>query len=261
MIEITLLRHAFPEPNGLFIERPHGHSDYTLLHFFQGMKLFYKGKIIETNPGAVIIFNKGTPQFFENQNPIVHNWIHFKGEIEPLLNQNGLRLDTLYYPQNPAFITELTYEMEAEFYGSFKNKAELLDIKFQELIIRLGRAIKGQSTPCLEDTVRRKFQSLRGTVFLNLHEKWTTERMAEFVGFSPSRFYSIYKSIYNISPTNDLINARINNAKYMLYYEKKTVSEVALKLGYENTTHFIRQFKSKTGLSPTGYRKSKKSDS
>lgn len=77
--------------------------------------------------------------------------------------------------------------------------------------------------------------------------------MAKETGFSTSRFYGIYKSIYGISPNADLINARIEAAKKMLLYEKKKVQDIAGILGYDNTTHFIRQFKQNTGYSPTMY--------
>ncbi len=256
MIKFSSLRHAFPENNGLLIERENGLEEYTFLHFFQSVRIYYKGEIIETCPGAVIIYNKGTPQYFEINSPLVHNWMHFSGNIYPILKENGLEFDTIYYPENSGFITELVYELEAEFYGNHKNKDNLLQIKFQELIIKLGRAVSGDSIPYFGKGVKEKFQLLRGKMFFSLDEKWTTERMANEVGFSTSRFYVLYKSIFNITPTEDLINARISKAKNMLYFEKKNVKEIASSLGYENTTHFIRQFKAKTGLTPTSYRKS-----
>jgi len=257
MIELTELRHAYPESGRFYIDRKDGHKNYTFLHFFNSMKIMYNGELIETAPGAVIIYDIGTPQYFESQSDIVHDWIHFKGNVTPLLESTGIKLNTIYYPQNAAFITEITKELEAEFYGNFTNKENIIRFKFQELFIKLGREISGENTPCFDWETQDKFRYLRGQMLSSLNKKWCSEEMSKAVGFSQSRFFNIYKSIYGISPTADLINARINRAKNILSFEKTSIEKIASLLGYENTTHFIRQFKSKTGMSPGEYRKKK----
>ncbi len=258
-VNITLLRHAYPEANGLTIDRPNGHGDYTFLHFFQSVDILIGGKKVKTNPGAIIIYDKTTPQYFHIKEPLVHNWIHMTGNLPEMLNKYDLSLDTLYYSENSAFITELVYELEAELYGKRSGREELIQLKLEELIIKLSRSVHGQSIPILNDDSKKKFQLLRSEMLSKLSHHFKTSEMASKVGFSESRFYRIYQSLYGISPTEDLINARIEKAKNMLFYEKLSVSETAEALGYENITHFIRQFKSKTKFSPTEYRKSQNS--
>ena len=121
--------------------------------------------------------------------------------------------------------------------------------------MKLERAVSGETEPEFDVETNEKFRYLRGKMFASLQEKWPVERMAREVGFSESRFYSIYKSIYGITPTADLIEARVNSAKNMLLFGEKKVEEIAYMLGYDNTTHFIRQFKKQTGYSPAAYRK------
>lgn len=257
MVELTELRHAYPELGRFYIDRKDGHKNYTFLHFFNSMKIVYKGELIETAPGAVIIYDIGTPQYFESNSDIIHDWIHFKGDITPLLNCTNLKLDTIYYPKNTSFITAITKELETEFYSNYANKDKITEIKFRELFIKLGREISGENVPDFDRHTQEKFRYLRGKIFTSLDEKWTSDRMAKEVGYSQSRFFNIYKSIYGVSPTADLINARINRAKNILSFQQTSIEEISQLLGYENTTHFIRQFKSRTGLSPNEYRKQK----
>ena len=252
---IDSLRHAFPEPEGFCIDRPLGPRNYTFLHFLQSMELNLNGENVITLPNAVIIYDKTTPQYFKAHEPILHNWMHLKDGFEEYMNKYGLEFDIIYYPENPVFITEIMYEMEYEFYGNRSNGNELLNLKLEELMIKLARALTKESIPALSFETKARFQSLRTKMLSFLNKHWTTEEMAEFVGFSKSHFYHTYKSIYGISPTNDIINARIESAEQLLLYDKKGISEIAELLGYENTTHFIRQFKSKTGFSPSEYRK------
>ncbi len=257
MITITSVRHAYPEPYGLQINRPSGLNEYTFLHFFQSVEIMYKGQITKTHPHAVIIYDKTTPQFFKIHQPLIHNWIHFTGDMEELLKSCNLKFDEIYYPANPSFITELVYEMELECYYNRSNHRELSALKFSELLIKLSRSINGETFANLSIDVKQDFQSLRRKMFSNLSEHRSIQDMAKEIGLSQSHFFKIYKQIYGVSPTCDLINARIEKAKQLLLLEKKTVNEVAEMLGYVNLTHFIRQFKSKTNLSPTEYRRFK----
>ena len=79
--------------------------------------------------------------------------------------------------------------------------------------------------------------------------------MAKKVNLSESHFFVLYKKFYGITPVADLINARINNAKNMLLFKNMLIDDIASELGYNNTTHFIRQFKSFVGITPSQYRK------
>jgi len=74
-------------------------------------------------------------------------------------------------------------------------------------------------------------------------------------GLSESRFFSLYKRIFGISPTLDLINAKITAAKNLLLSTDEKIEAISHALGYDNVTHFIRQFKSRVGKSPSAYRK------
>ena len=51
------------------------------------------------------------------------------------------------------------------------------------------------------------------------------------------------------------IRARIDAAKNALAFTDQPVARIAENLGYNNLTHFIRQFKALTGVSPSVYRK------
>ena len=261
MITVTNIRHAYPESDGFKINRKNGLKEFTFLHFLNSVKILYNGKLQQTAPGAVIIFNQDTPQYFESIGSLVHNWMHFTGDPGSIMEMSGLKTDTVYYPDGTDFITAIAKEMETEFFSSHENKNYMLQLKFEELIIKIGRRISGASVPEFSTETSEKFRYLRGKMFSCLQEKWTVERMASEVGYSVPRFLSIYKSIYGISPAADLINVRIDNAKNMLCYQKKSVKEISAALGYDNLTHFIRQFHSRTGVSPCKYRKNNSSSS
>lgn len=258
MINITQIRHAWPENGGFVTDRKNGHENYTFMHFFGSIDIAVKGKLIRTKPHACIIYNIGEPQFYKSDVRFVHDWMHLSGDFDRLLKECGLETERLYYPQNPIFITDIVKEMEREYFFAKSNKELLLQTKTQELFIKLSRACFEQTDENIGGDTAERFQNLREQMFANLSYQWSTEQMAELVSLSKSRFYSVYKSIYGNSPTDDLIRARIDYAKNALISGGETVSQISERLGYNNTTHFIRQFKAFTGYSPSQYRKSQR---
>lgn len=252
MLNVTDIRHAWPESAGFFINRTNGHPEYTFLHFFNSVTLEYNGVTVKTQPHAVILFSPGTPQLFMSNEPLLHDWMHFTLSA-PF--DFGFPTDTLCYPSHSEFITDAVRELEAEFFDSRPRSREYMEIKARELFLKLSREIDSNGEMGINLETKEKLRYLRGHMFSHLRESWTVERMAEELGLSQSRFFTVYKSFYGISPVSDLIRARMNSAKNMLLYSERRIEEIAVLLGYHNVTHFIRQFKKENGVSPSAYRK------
>lgn len=252
MINITDIRHAWPEPAGFLLNRTNGHPEYTFLHFFNSVSIEYRGNIIKTQPHAVILFDINTPQLFESKEPLVHDWMHFTLSSP---YDFGISPDTIYYPTCTELITEMVRELEAEFFDSRPHRREYMEIKVKELFLKLSRDIESNGETGINHETKEELRYLRGHMFSHLGENWTVKRMAEEIGLSQSRFFTVYKSFYGISPVSDLICARMNSAKNMLLYSKRRIEEIAVHLGYQNVTYFIRQFKKENGMSPSAFRK------
>lgn len=260
MLEVTQLRHAWPEKAVFDLERKKGRQDYTFLHFFNSVEILVDGKMVETLPHACIMFNIGTPQRFISRQPLTHDWIHFSGDMDSHFLAHGLEYDRLYYPSDAGFITEIVKEMEYESYSGLCGQKPLMLAKTDELFIKLYRACTQEYVLPVDASTDERFRLLRGEMFSNLKLSWTVEMMAQRVGLSKSRFYTIYKSIYGETPVDSLIRARIDSAKNALLFSDASISEISDNLGYANLTHFMRQFKSVTGCSPKKYRISGESE-
>lgn len=252
MLNITDIRHAWPEQAGFFLNRPKGHPEYTLLHFFNSVTIEHNGVTVKTQPHAVILFKPGTPQLFVSEEPLLHDWMHFTLS-SPF--DFGILTDTVYYPSHTEFITDTVRELEAEFFDSRPHRREYMDVKVRELFLKLSREIDSNGETGINRETKEKLRYLRGHMFSRLSENWTVERMAEETGLSQSRFFTVYKSFYGISPVSDLIRARMNSARNMLLYSERRIEDIAVHLGYQNVTHFIRQFKKENGISPSAFRK------
>lgn len=259
-MQIHRIRHDWPEKAGFLISRPNGHSQFTFLHFTTPVTIQINKKIIHARPGACIFYAPKTPQWFYSEEMLIHNWMHTSSDLIELLKTYSIQENTLYYPNNPAFISELFRKIELEFFSDNPSKETLIECYIHEFIICFSRAVSsGTTMPTVSRSDQIKFQQIRHEILSHPDIKWTVAQMAALANLSVSRFHAQYKAIFGSSPVQDLIAARISYAKSILLSDDTlTLPVIAEKLGYNDQFHFIRQFKSVTGLTPGEYRKNNK---
>lgn len=79
---------------------------------------------------------------------------------------------------------------------------------------------------------------------------------ANLSGRSVSAFNREFKRQFNVAPSNWLIERRLEAAHELLVTTQMQVTEIALEVGYDNTSHFISKFKSRYGVTPKKLQKS-----
>lgn len=80
--------------------------------------------------------------------------------------------------------------------------------------------------------------------------------LAEKVGMSRSSLQRKLKSITGLTPLEYIKKVKMKHAKLLLEDHSRTVSEVALTLGYFNRKHFSNCFKEEYGMNPGEYQQS-----
>ncbi len=81
-----------------------------------------------------------------------------------------------------------------------------------------------------------------------------TGDLAERYDISPKYFRSLFKKIYNTTPTQCLISIRLQSAVKLLTETTLTISDIAEMSGFGDVYYFSKLFKSKFGCSPKEYR-------
>lgn len=82
----------------------------------------------------------------------------------------------------------------------------------------------------------------------------SVREMAAAVGYTPQHLARIFRKFRGESPKDFVIRTRVERAKSLLA-STLSVERVAELLGYSDVYFFSRQFKSRTGSSPTAWRK------
>ena len=73
-------------------------------------------------------------------------------------------------------------------------------------------------------------------------------------GYSKNHIINMFKSQLGATPSQYVIQVRVNAAKQMLLYSDMSVAAIGQYLGYKDTAYFSRQFKAVTGYPPLQYR-------
>lgn len=98
----------------------------------------------------------------------------------------------------------------------------------------------------------RKIESIIHFMSENYTEKLTLQNLADHIHMSPTYMESTFKKVTGKSPINYLVNIHIQKAKEFLH-DGHTVSETALKVGFNDIFYFSKCFKNHEGISPSKF--------
>ncbi|MEO2019571.1 MAG: AraC family transcriptional regulator [Fuerstiella sp.] len=79
--------------------------------------------------------------------------------------------------------------------------------------------------------------------------------LAEKANLSSSQLHREFSRCFGITPNHYIREVRIGVARHLLESDQLTMAEIATQCGFYDQSHFSRQFKTSTGLSPLQYRK------
>lgn len=89
----------------------------------------------------------------------------------------------------------------------------------------------------------------------NYMKPLTLEKVAEFIGYSPSYFSKVFKLETGITFRNYLNQLRIEKSKSLLLSSSASISEICSTVAFEDQSYFCKVFKKFVGVTPDRYRK------
>ena len=105
-------------------------------------------------------------------------------------------------------------------------------------------------------------QEYMQTLLTFIHENYMVDinlkNISESAHVSQSECCRLFKNLLNTSPYEYLINYRINKSIDLLKETNMSITEIATKVGFNDSSHFIQIFKKRTYKTPKKYRNSKK---
>lgn len=259
MLDIVKIGENTAHDYTFSVDRPQGHPVYLLLLVKTEARFFIEGSWKHTPAGTAMLFKPGQRHLYApliKEEPYtkefpayIDDWAHITS-TSPLMPGNFL----YGYPvvlHNPDDYYNLFHLVNNEFYGVSPHKSQIIESLINTLLLKILDECNVGEFPYLY----YKLVAMRGRIYSQPQNNWNMEDMAKSVNISKGYLHSIYKYFFNTTCIADVIQSRIQYACDLLDSTNKTVEETGILCGYNNTEHFIRQFKREMGITPARYRK------
>lgn len=92
-----------------------------------------------------------------------------------------------------------------------------------------------------------------------IHSRYASKlsigELAKLSRLSESQLTRRFRKLFGVSPHEYILRVRVDAARTLLEETNRTISDIALEVGFTDHSHFIRSFKQLRGITPTQYRK------
>ncbi len=255
----------------LYTEPVHtlGYYDITLIT--EGEGEFYvddiqydvrKGDIIFSASGQIRKWNTGT---IENGYALIFaeefilSFFNDRDFLRKLsyFNSSGLSGKFSLAEEEYDTIIHLVVVIKKEI-SAYRNESEhILRALLYQVLSLLNRIYQEENK---QDNVNNKIANDYVRRFVDLvNENFRSEHSLSFYAnklcITGNYMSDLIKDALGVSAKQYIHNKLILEAKRLLLYTTLSVSEIAMELNYEDTSYFIRMFRSSTGVSPLTFRK------
>ena len=261
----------------------HSHSQCELYYLISGMCTLLVGK---TNyiltPGMLLIIPPNVPHKTTYNTEIISERLTVEfspeyisdiaGEFGTIWMERFFYNSPIYLPQDSRphiehMFAALTEEKQPAVSESSEDSIEppqedifadcIRKLHFQEILIELLRRntranyVTSEGIPISDISVAEALRYIDD----NYNEPLTLEGVAELYQLNPSYFSSKFKAVNGIGFKEYHNNVRIIRAEKMLLETNMSITEIAMKCGYETSNYFGDAFRRINKCSPSQFRK------
>ncbi|OCT12959.1 hypothetical protein A8709_21800 [Paenibacillus pectinilyticus] len=261
---------CFPESFGHYYEEPAhrevregGQLTTYNLHIVSKGKGYLKlgGEIVEMQAGSGFLYGQACEQSYyaDEEDPWEVRWVHFWGAgVESLLQGKGEDKVWLFSWQGNEQIIELMDDMLACGESFAQKKEPHLSAVLYELLAELVQHAENlQGAPVFE--MREKMLKASEWIRVNCQQTMTLKEMAAMIGLSPFYFSRQFHHMIGKAPSEFLLESRILKSKQLLVGTDMTVKEIAERVGFSQSSYYIKRFRLSEGMTPEQFRLMRKS--
>lgn len=207
-------------------------------------------------PGQLCLMPAGVLQSYSaiSDQPFVKYWCHFTAKVGDRnlfdLIQTPLIIDVQDLRSMQRLFTELTEHHKVYTLSSM--------LKVQSAILGIIAAFIGQFGAGIRIIQNRKEDKLAEILkFIqeNMAADLSIEKLSAVAHFHPNHFIRFFRKNTGMTPMHYLRKVRLEKARNLILDMEMSMAEIAEAVGYRESSHFSRDFKSYTGYSPSDFKK------
>lgn len=255
-----LVSEYYNQPYGYTCFRSAGTKDWLVMYTISGKGIIENnGNTLECLEGDITVIPPGTPHLFYTAPDSVWEklwahfmpretwlgWIRLPKTTHPLIHMKIRNQTHKTYIQN-AFMRTIRYNLEP----MLSHQEDLAMNALEEIILLIASENANDN---FMDPRIKEVLSLLSQQYMEPHH---VEDLAQMVCLSPSRLTHLFKEQVGESIIDTLLKYRLKQAEKKLAYTERSVTEIALEVGFNSPDYFTRQFTKFYGTNPSRYRKS-----
>ncbi len=256
MITIDYCGYHTHNPDRDIILRPSGTTSYLFLLVLQPMTFYFPNySPVKVKPGACILYSPGKPQHYQADHEFFNSYVHFFCNQDNI-KEYGIKQNKIFYPDNTEELNWLLKKIYQEFINKLSKSEQMMNLYIHQLLILLHRGQLRESIPCEKRlNIYPELLILREQMLENCEQPWTVEKVCKILNIGKSQLYKYYDLFFHSTPKEELIQARLQKAKYLMSNDAVTIKQAAYDSGFNNICHFNRIFKMQCECTPGEYRK------
>jgi YesN/AraC family two-component response regulator len=251
------------------MKQPHYHDVHEIYYLISGERNFFIHETLyKIGKGDLVIVPAGEL----HRTTYVANNTHeriamfFNDEmLEPLRAElgdeyvrNAMQKFFVHIPEGRrAYVEELMQKMMYEYDGIDELSDNLMQSYFQELFLFILRCEKNQTSEHEVDVANEIIQKAAKYISANYEKPVSLNDVANRFGMSSSYFSKKFKAVTGFGYKEYLTSLRIQEASTLLLTTNKSITDIAISCGFNDSNYFGDAFRRVKGISPNKYRKNK----
>ncbi|MDY3790973.1 MAG: AraC family transcriptional regulator [Oscillospiraceae bacterium] len=259
-MKLCTIGYNYIHSSDFVMDRPGGPGSWLMLIIKTPALFELNGKSFSVRGNSFVIISPDTPcRYCASGDTYTDDWIYFSADKDTVsrFGELGIPINEPVYLGDIEAISHIVHILAFEHYCAEPFHLEIEEHYTEILLLSVSRLIKSGAHISSKMFIEKnhRMTQLRTVIHTEPERVMSIDEMAGSVNMSRSGFQHLYKKMFGVSVISDVINGRLERAKRLLSSTDLTVSEIASKCGYATEYNFMRQFKSRTGKTPTEYRR------
>ncbi|MCI7768003.1 MAG: AraC family transcriptional regulator [Oscillospiraceae bacterium] len=259
-MKLGTIGYNYSHDSDFVMDRPNGPGCWLMLIIKTPALFELSGKSFSVRENSFVIISPDTPcRYRASGDTYTDDWIYFSADEADVrrFGELGIPINEPVYLGDTEAVSRIIHILAFEHYCAEPFHNEIEEHYTEIMLLSVSRLIRSGAhiSPKLFLQKNHRMTQLRTLIHTEPNKNMSIDEMAASVNMSRSGFQHLYKKMFGISVLNDVINGRLERAKRLLSSTDLTVAEIASKCGYSSEYNLMRQFKSRTGKTPSEFRR------
>ena len=251
----------------------HWHEEMEIIYITRG-KGFVRlnDELVQIETGDIILIGKETIHYIQSDKDdilyfkslvfnlnIIYSYLGDACQVElvdPLMN-NKFEIKSVLKKENKRYSQFLKIYLNIIEVYCKKEKYFYIKIKglFFELFYEMFKADVIRNVDISKTRKTSKMKVILDYIDNHYYENMTINNLAQMMHYNEYYFMKIFKQYTGKTFISYINEIRIEKSKYLILNTDLSITEIATKVGFNNTSYYIKKFQHLQGITPHKFRK------